>query len=1008
MKSPGHTGMVRCEGLEPRRLLTTYYVSNSGSDAANGTSPATAWQTVAKVDAAQFNPGDQILFQRGGQWREALAINGQRGSVGDPIIFGAYGDPSQPKPLLIGSNLLNDGAFVQYSGTTYSYSSPTALNWVYNNHTFTRSAYAATRSTSPPTLLNFVEYTPGSFYYNPTNTTLYVNLGVPITNQVITASVRDPEIYVTFCSNVTFEDLDVTETAHFDANVQLGYGALVFGGANDSIINCDSYLAAKHSFTAEDTTNFLGENLDAIGSAPDLGLGGASGFVFYNDSNTAINGAPNPTSSWINDTYIPTINGTGGGEYEIFISHGSNGNTANILLQNLQAPQGSAGVDIQADDPQETVEVIGGYLTGEGGIGINTNNSYIDGVTLNGQNAAILLTGSNEIVQNCLLYNVVPNPGANQNGAIIDDGTNNTIRFNTVDVGTYWPAVAIENANSNTTLYGNIFIAEFAVWLDFDNSNGSITSDDNIFGPGSNLAQGTAGGGQLKSVTFSQWQAMGHDLDSPQADPQFVDPSNDDFELQAGSPAIDLYRGTPASSIVSVTADLNGNPRPHGAGYDAGAFEFGPADASALDINATVSSMPIQLRIISPTSPLLSPLLGVWEDSSTPGSANPDLTVPLNQISSIAVTAGGQTQQLVVDFSGGAFTVAGGLMFNAAAALSASTVLIGSGQSDAVSLAPNQVTFDTLSIGLAGTSQVALQVNNGTATLAYAATTASAQSPQLSVVDNSAFIVAAGPLGSGVNVVNLAALSLGPGATAAVAAPLDPNDRSLLQSGPLTLAATARLDLNANDMVLHNTSAQQVQTWLASGFANGAWNGPGLISSAAPADPLHLHAIGYLYNQNPYNPSKVIDSQFDGQTVDTTDTLVKYTLYGDADLNGIVNVADYAMIDNGFNTRATGWTNGDFNYDNTINGDDYSLIDNAFNTQAQLSSQHASVAPAEPVAAPSSIVANTASVAAGLPPPARPALLPAASWLAATPPATIFASTQIVAGCWQSLQQLVG
>ena len=69
-------------------------------------------------------------------------------------------------------------------------------------------------------------------------------------------------------------------------------------------------------------------------------------------------------------------------------------------------------------------------------------------------------------------------------------------------------------------------------------------------------------------------------------------------------------------------------------------------------------------------------------------------------------------------------------------------------------------------------------------------------------------------------------------------------------------------------------------------------------------------------------------------TTTNNDVLVKYTYYGDADLNGSVNGADYAQIDHGFGAHLTGWSNGDFNYDGVVDGSDYSLIDNTFNQLA--------------------------------------------------------------------------
>src|SRR4051812_28088556 len=74
---------------------TTYYVSNSGSNASNGTSAATAWQTISKVNSTSFVAGDNILFERGGVWREQLTIPSS-GAAGNPITFSAYGSGAKP------------------------------------------------------------------------------------------------------------------------------------------------------------------------------------------------------------------------------------------------------------------------------------------------------------------------------------------------------------------------------------------------------------------------------------------------------------------------------------------------------------------------------------------------------------------------------------------------------------------------------------------------------------------------------------------------------------------------------------------------------------------------------------------------------------------------------------------------------------------------------------------------------------------------------------------------
>ena len=73
---------------------------------------------------------------------------------------------------------------------------------------------------------------------------------------------------------------------------------------------------------------------------------------------------------------------------------------------------------------------------------------------------------------------------------------------------------------------------------------------------------------------------------------------------------------------------------------------------------------------------------------------------------------------------------------------------------------------------------------------------------------------------------------------------------------------------------------------------------------------------------------------FNGQAIDDTAVLVKYTYYGDTDFNGRVNFDDYVRTDNGFNNRRSGWSNGDFDGNGSVNFDDYVLIDLAFNTQS--------------------------------------------------------------------------
>ncbi len=182
--------------------------------------------------------------------------------------------------------------------------------------------------------------------------------------------------------------------------------------------------------------------------------------------------------------------------------------------------------------------------------------------------------------------------------------------------------------------------------------------------------------------------------------------------------------------------------------------------------------------------------------------------------------------------------------------------------------------------------------------------------------------------------------------------------------GPTTVSSGALVDVN-NSVVQYSSSVningsliiqsspslQSITNAVAQGYNGGAWNGSGagvISSSAAAADTNHLHALGVIQNDN--GTGTQLYSTFEGySSLNDSDVLVKYTYYGDTDLNGEVDGSDYSRIDYAYaynQTAAsplTGWFNGDFNYDGVIDGSDYALMDNAFNQQgAQISAQIAS------------------------------------------------------------------
>jgi autotransporter-associated beta strand protein len=206
-----------------------------------------------------------------------------------------------------------------------------------------------------------------------------------------------------------------------------------------------------------------------------------------------------------------------------------------------------------------------------------------------------------------------------------------------------------------------------------------------------------------------------------------------------------------------------------------------------------------------------------------------------------------------------------------------------------------------------------ISINAGAMTLS----TGSLSAPNITVNSNAAFHFDGGTLSPTNLTVNSGLVAMA--ATGNRVMSLN----SLTISGSSN-AWVGKVDLNNNAMIIHNGDPVAIGNQLKAGFNSGSgyWNGAaGILSSMAASDTSFLTTIGYGPGGNP----------LDGVSTVASDVLVKYTYYGDANLDGTVDGADYQQIDNGFGGGLTGWSNGDFNYDGVVDGSDYSLIDNTFN-----------------------------------------------------------------------------
>jgi predicted outer membrane repeat protein len=282
----------------------------------------------------------------------------------------------------------------------------------------------------------------------------------------------------------------------------------------------------------------------------------------------------------------------GGGMY----NYGSSPTLTNVTFSNNYSGEYGGGIyNGNSSNPTLTDVIFSdnkAHLKGGGIFNTESSNSVLTNVTFSGNSTddwggGMFNAGSNPTLTNVTFsgnsaenggggmvnrYNSNPkltnvtfsnNVAENSGGGMSNNGssptmTNVTFSGNSADYGG-----GMSNFDSsdptlnNVILWGNTASYEGnQIYNDTFNPSNPIISFSDIQGSGGsgvgwNTSLGTDGGGNID------------------ADPLFVDAPNDDLHLRFGSPAIDSGDGS-----VCPATDLDGVPRPQGAGCEMGAYEF--------------------------------------------------------------------------------------------------------------------------------------------------------------------------------------------------------------------------------------------------------------------------------------------------------------------------------------------------------------------------------------------------------------------------------------------------
>jgi autotransporter-associated beta strand protein len=156
------------------------------------------------------------------------------------------------------------------------------------------------------------------------------------------------------------------------------------------------------------------------------------------------------------------------------------------------------------------------------------------------------------------------------------------------------------------------------------------------------------------------------------------------------------------------------------------------------------------------------------------------------------------------------------------------------------------------------------------------------------------------------------ALSIGSSGTVRLA-----SNTGLATLSSLSISVGGTLDIINNHVILNYTGTSPLPAIIAEvnqGRNGGTWTGTGITSSAAAANS--KYGVGYSDGKD--GVDKALTS---GQIE------IAYTLYGDINLDGVVNGTDFSILAGNFGKGVTGgWEQGDLNGDGTINGSDFALL----------------------------------------------------------------------------------
>lgn len=530
--------------------VSTYYVKVGGSDALDGLSPANAWATVAKVNAAQ-GTGNTVLFNKGDTWREVLA-------AASGMTYSSFG--AGAKPIINGTRIATGWAG---AGPTYTVAVTAAPNQVFVNGV--RAPHGASAGT----------LTAGQWFWAANVLTYRPVVNSNPDTQGLLVESDDPAtlyygVYINAAVGVTVDGLNTKQHAVGGIFGENSTAAI----RNNLVEKCYRHGIAYFDAVNNKTWTIEDNVIDNVGGAGIHMGAGAQDFLVRRNTitNFALRPAPADTT-WVND-------GTGNQDYNAGIKMAGATSLRNIVTLNTihdggnqSAVDTGAGIwaDVDSNDHVWSYNYI--YNVQYEPIRVElSDNVTVHHNTVVGRGTTsvddIGIDCSRDVHNNKVYHNTVYNCAV---GYIVQaDGTGTAtgnILRNNIALGSQLIALQAMTGGENPAGEGNIY-------------------ENNVFVDAPNSIKW----GNPSYSSIAAWMAI-----APVGvkgniglDPVLLNPAANDFRLNFGSPAIDT-----GLVITGINDGSAGSIAYLGGGPDIGALEStvsGPWSAGDRVLETTTSS----------------------------------------------------------------------------------------------------------------------------------------------------------------------------------------------------------------------------------------------------------------------------------------------------------------------------------------------------------------------------------------------------------------------------------